>query len=277
MANIFHDTANVIEVIGLPGSTPAGERQRGFAEGIKVNPKIRIKTQVYGNWLKEKSYEELFQIKDQLSPADIVFAHNDPMALGAYEVYKKLGLEKTVRFIGVDGLSGPGGGIQLVSDKILEATLLNPTGGEEAIQIAFKILNKEPFNKENTLQTVVIDSTNVRMMKLQSDKIQSQQRDIERQQAILEEQQRIYNNQRTILYILVTTLVQLYKKIKVLLDCNVNDYILNSRLQKAKYFLQHEELTIGEVASKVGFSSQAYFSTVFKSKLGITPTAFKEK
>ena len=71
--------------------------------------------------------------------------------------------------------------------------------------------------------------------------------------------------------------VQLYRKIKALLNCNVNDYILNTRMQKAKYLLQHEELTIGEVSYKVGFSSPAYFSTVFKSKFGVTPSDFKEK
>ena len=71
--------------------------------------------------------------------------------------------------------------------------------------------------------------------------------------------------------------VQLYRKVKALLNINVNDYILNSRLQKAKYLLQHEEMTISEIAYKVGFSSPAYFSTVFKSKFGVTPKAFKEK
>jgi DNA-binding response OmpR family regulator len=71
--------------------------------------------------------------------------------------------------------------------------------------------------------------------------------------------------------------IQLYRKIKALLNCNVNEYILNKRLQRAKYFLQNEELTIAEVAYKVGFSSPAYFSTVFKSKFDVTPSEFKEK
>ena len=53
--------------------------------------------------------------------------------------------------------------------------------------------------------------------------------------------------------------VQLYRKVKALLDINVNDYILNTRLQKAKYLLLNEEMTIGEVAYKVGFSTPAYF------------------
>ncbi len=70
--------------------------------------------------------------------------------------------------------------------------------------------------------------------------------------------------------------VQLYRKVKALFNLNVNDYILNARLQKAKYLLHHEETSIADIAGKVGFSTAAYFSTVFKSKFGITPKAFKE-
>jgi YesN/AraC family two-component response regulator len=71
--------------------------------------------------------------------------------------------------------------------------------------------------------------------------------------------------------------VQLYRKVKALIGFNVNDYILTVRLQKAKYLLTNDDLPISEVASKVGFSSQAYFSTVFKSKFSKTPTDYKEK
>ncbi len=237
IANMFHDTANIIEVIGLAGSTPSSERKRGFAEGIRRNPKIRIIAQVYGNWLKEKSSEELLKIKDKLSSADLVFAHNDPMALGAYELYKKIGIEKNVRFIGVDGLPGLGGGIQFVSDKILTATLLNPTGGEEAIQIAFKILSKELYNKENTLPTVIIDSTNVRTMKLQMDKINSQQNDIENQQAILIEQQKIYKNQRTFLYILVLALSLVF-----FLGCIAGYSLWSNRRKNKRLATQNQEI-----------------------------------
>jgi AraC-like DNA-binding protein len=70
--------------------------------------------------------------------------------------------------------------------------------------------------------------------------------------------------------------VQLYRKVKALIGYNVNDYILTVRLQKAKYLLLNEDLSISEISYKVGFSSQAYFATVFKSKFGVTPKAFKE-
>jgi AraC-like DNA-binding protein len=71
--------------------------------------------------------------------------------------------------------------------------------------------------------------------------------------------------------------VQLYKKVKALLNINVNDYILSTRLQKAKYLLKNESLTIGEIASRTGFTSPAYFSTVFKSKEGMSPKEFRER
>ena len=71
--------------------------------------------------------------------------------------------------------------------------------------------------------------------------------------------------------------VQLYRKVKAVLGYNVNDYITDVRMQKAKYLLLNEESSIAEVSYKVGFSSQAYFATVFKSRFGITPKAFKEK
>ena len=207
IAQLFKGPTSIVEVIGLRGSTPSRDRQLGFEEGIRLNPQIRIKARLYGNWLEDKSSKEFLKVKDQLSPGDVVFAQNDPMAMGAYKVYRQLGIEKSARFFGVDGLPGPGGGIQFVSDRILQATILTPTGGEEAIQTAFKILNKQPYNRENILPTIVIDSTNVRVMKLQTDKIDNQQQDIEKQYDLLKEQQRIYHNQRNLLYSAIIALV----------------------------------------------------------------------
>jgi len=51
---------------------------------------------------------------------------------------------------------------------------------------------------------------------------------------------------------------------------------LNRRLKKAKYLLNNEDLTISEITYMVGFSNPNYFSTVFKSKYGCTPSDFKK-
>lgn len=205
--NLLKGIGNVIEVLGLPGSSPAIERQRGFMDGLKKFGGIHITGEVYGDWLKDNAEKELVKIRPELANADAIFAHNDVMASGARNVIRQFKLKPGIKVIGVDALPGQGGGLQMVDENILDASMLYPTGGKEAILTAFRILTKEPFTKENILQSLVINSSNVQLMKLQWNKVISQQNDIERQQALLEEQRAIYNDQQLILNITVITLV----------------------------------------------------------------------
>ena len=260
VASLLDTNSNLIEIIGLRGSTPSSERHRGFADGIRTNASGKIGKQVYGNWLRDQSSKALYQIKDELSSHDIVFAQNDPMAMGAYDVYKKMGTERTARFIGVDGLPGPEGGIQLVSDKILMATFLNPTCAEESIQIAFKILEKKPFNKENFLPTVVIDSSNVRIMKLQTDKINIQQADIERQQNVLLEQQRIYNSQRTLLYMAIAGFILVVILGSIIFYSLRNNRKINRRLALQNHEILEQRNQLIEMTSKAKEATEAKFN-----------------
>ena len=201
--HLLHGKGKIIEITGLPKSSPAIERHNGFVDAIKNYPSLQVLQQINGEWLPETAKNELSKIATSYPDVNLVFAQNDMMAQAAYEVFKNmLGIKPAI--IGVDGL--PSTGLKFVSDKTITATMLNPTGGEEIIRTAVKILNKENFPKENLIQTTVIDSTNVRIMQLQVAKATSLQKQIERQENMLEEQKRIYNNQRTLVYILVSSL-----------------------------------------------------------------------
>jgi len=199
--------SNIVEVMGLPGSSPAIERHRGFSDALAKFNNIHIKAQVYGDWLKDHAQKQLYQVQPDLNTADALFAHNDVMASASREVLNNLHVNHHVKVLGVDAMPGTGGGLQMVASKTIDASLVYPTGGKEAITIAFRILNKEAFAKENILQSLVIDSTNVQLMKMQWNKISSQQKDIERQQSLLEEQRQVYNSQQLILNIIIITLV----------------------------------------------------------------------
>jgi signal transduction histidine kinase/DNA-binding response OmpR family regulator len=205
-ANLLKGKSNIIEITGLPKSTPAIERDRGFTDAIKKHPSLTITRTINGEWYKQKAKAGMLSLVSAGEPVDLVFAQNDMMASGTYEVYRSKGLP-VPKIIGVDGLPCNGCGMEFVAEKIITATMLYPTGGEEAIRLAMKILNKEPFSKENKLQTTVIDSSNVQLMQLQANKVISQQQSIERQQLMIEEQQRIYKSQRNLLYILIGSLV----------------------------------------------------------------------
>lgn len=207
LGSLLKNKGNILEIMGLPGSSPAIERDRGFADGLKKFGNVHITAQVYGDWLKDHAENQLQQIIPSLKNIDAVFAHNDVMAQGARQVLNQARLNKNIKVVGVDALPGEGGGLQMIGSRVIDASMLYPTGGKEAITTAFKILNKEPFQKENILQTLVIDSTNVQLMKLQWNRINSQQTDILRQQALLAEQEQVYNSQQVVLNIIVITLV----------------------------------------------------------------------
>ncbi|PSR52819.1 hypothetical protein AHMF7605_04410 [Adhaeribacter arboris] len=192
----------VVEVTGLPTSSPARDRHNGFLEAIHKYPGIHLIQTISGDWEKKIAKQKLTALFDSIKGADLVFAQNEVMALGTYEVWKEKDLTPRVKIVGVDGLAGPFGDIQMVNDQLIDATLLYPTGGEEAIRVAMQILQNKPFTKENILNTAVIDSSNARMIKMQTDKILSQQEDIERQQQRNDDQLKVYKNQQIILYVL---------------------------------------------------------------------------
>ncbi|MCS4229031.1 substrate-binding domain-containing protein [Sphingobacterium sp. BIGb0165] len=70
--------------------------------------------------------------------------------------------------------------------------------------------------------------------------------------------------------------VQLYRKVKQLLDCSISEYIVERRLKKAKS-LMADGLNINEIYSNVGFSSASYFASAFKKKYGQSPSTFKKE
>jgi signal transduction histidine kinase/DNA-binding response OmpR family regulator/ABC-type xylose transport system substrate-binding protein len=198
---------NIIEIMGLPGSSPAIERQRGFTNGLREFKNIHIIHQLYGDWLKSNAEQQLLKVRTSFDKVDAIFAHNDVMANGAKHMLNELKISRPIKVFGIDALPGPGGGLELVSNKVLDASFLYPTGGKEAITIAFNILNREPFAKENILGSLVIDSSNVELMKLQWNKISSQHQDIERQQDLLEDQEILFSNQQVVLNITIIALV----------------------------------------------------------------------
>lgn len=65
---------------------------------------------------------------------------------------------------------------------------------------------------------------------------------------------------------------QVHRKIKAITGYSTSIYIRMIRLQKAKELLYVEDLTISEIAYRVGFKSPAYFSQIFKKTFGESPT-----
>lgn len=57
---------------------------------------------------------------------------------------------------------------------------------------------------------------------------------------------------------------------------SVGQYITRTKINDAKRLLRHSDLTLSQISSYLGFSSQAYFQTVFKKETGSTPKEYRE-
>ncbi|WP_166967399.1 substrate-binding domain-containing protein [Yeosuana marina] len=257
LAALTRNPKSIIEIKGLKGSSPALERSSGFNDIIDTTPNLKVVKTIEGNWESYSIKDNLRHVLDSLKDIDYIFAHNDRMALGAYEVTKEKKLENKVKIIGVDGLNGPNGGIQLVKEKKLLATILYPTGGDEAIRLALKILNGEPVAKNNILSTIVIDSRNADIMSNQFDKINQHQHDIERQQEKIKQQEKTYTTQNNALKLLLGLLI-----LSVLLIAYSIYSGYNIRKKKRELELRNKKITIQrnqikKIAEEVKISNDA--------------------
>lgn len=68
-----------------------------------------------------------------------------------------------------------------------------------------------------------------------------------------------------------------YKKLKSLTNMSPVEFIRDIRLKRAKQLLDTGELTVTEVAYKVGFNSSGYFSTCFREMYQVSPSDYLKK
>ena len=121
-------------------------------------PDIKIVAEPVADWLQSRARERMAEVLASQAEIDVVYGHNDPMAVGAYLAAKEARREKEMIFIGVDGLSGEAGGIQQVQDGLLAATFIYPLCVDKAVEIGGKIIRDPKFKpeKEYTLPSEAV-------------------------------------------------------------------------------------------------------------------------
>ncbi|AWK50834.1 LacI family transcriptional regulator [Clostridium beijerinckii] len=151
-----NNNAKVIEVQGMLNSSSDEEITSEFKDSISKYRNITIDRTIVANWQKNEAQDKIEAILKEDTDIDIIFAHSDYMALGAY--YAKLVTKSNnVKIIGIDGLEGRDGGRELVRNGILQGTFTCETGGKEAVEYALKILNK----KEEIPKKVILECNKI--------------------------------------------------------------------------------------------------------------------
>jgi len=148
----------VVELKGLMTSTPGQDRNSGFREGIKGSG-LEVIFEADMKWLEPNSRQEMESALARFDRIDLVYAHNDPGAHGAWLAAKAAAREEGIVFVGIDGL--PHEGQVYVRQGILEASFEYPTGGREAVETALAVLNGHQVPKEITLASRVFTRENI--------------------------------------------------------------------------------------------------------------------
>ena len=260
-ANAFlKGNGNVLEVSDIPGSSADIDRHKGFTDFLKEHTAIKYIGKVYEEGDENPSGEKLSQFLKADSNVQLIFAQNDRLAFSASKVCKNMELNKKIKIIGVDGLPGENGGIDLVEKRILEGTILYPTGGKEAILTAVTIAQNNSYKKENRLVTTIIDSSNVRIMKLQNEKVMAQQEDIDMRQKRIEEQIAITKNQTNIILAISVTLALALIFGGVLFYYLQENKKINKKLELQKEEISTQRNQLIELMSKVKEATDAKFN-----------------
>jgi simple sugar transport system substrate-binding protein len=100
---------NIVELQGTVGSAPANDRKKGFAEIIAADPRYKVIRSQTGDFTRAKGKEvmEAF-LKAEGKKINVLFAHNDDMAIGAIQAIEEAGLKPgtDITIISIDGVKG---------------------------------------------------------------------------------------------------------------------------------------------------------------------------
>ena len=207
IASRLHGKGKVVEVMGLRASTPAVERHKGMVDALREFTDIRLTASVDAGWRRDWAQQAFDSLLTHKQEIDMVFAHNDRMAAGAYEAAVKYRCQHDMLFVGIDALAGEGYGVEQVASGQLDATFIYPTGGDRVMQTAMAILQKKPFERETRLSSALVNKDNARVMRMQTEQIRQLDEKIDVLDKQIDNFLIRYASQRTLLYACAVMLV----------------------------------------------------------------------
>jgi simple sugar transport system substrate-binding protein len=128
---------NIVELQGTVGSAPALDRKKGFEEVIAGNAKLKVLRSQTGDFTRAKGKEvmEAF-LKAEGKKINVLYAHNDDMAIGAIQAIEEAGLKpgKDILVISIDGVKGAFEA--MIAGKLNVTVECNPLLGPQLMQMA---------------------------------------------------------------------------------------------------------------------------------------------
>lgn len=229
----------LIEIMGLPGSTPSVERHMGFISGMEGSG-IEVISSVHAHWRNDVAQEVTDSLLRSHPDVDMIVAQNDPMAKGAFNAAMSIDPLNDIKFVGVDALPGFDLGVEAIIKGELDASVLYPTGGDVVIQTALKILKHRSFARNTTLDIALIEKSNAHLMARLSDEVRHQVSIIETLRMEVDAYWEKHSAQTTLLYVSIIFLVVLIVLIIILFRNLKQKNVLNRKLNDQKETLEEQ-------------------------------------
>lgn len=219
--NLTGAGGRVLEIQGLKGSSPTIQRHEGFAEGATQN-RLDIVASAHGNWNDTDATRVADSLLDIYKDIDLIYAHNDRMAIAASNVARRRGLH--IRIIGID--AAPGIGMKAVADSVIDATFLYPTEGHQLIRTALAILKGERFDRIQTLPLAsAVDKSNADILALQNKSLNEETSKMKILKSQVDQYWERHSIQTTLLYVTIGLVILLLAFVFMLL----RTYWMNQR------------------------------------------------
>lgn len=151
--------AMVAELQGSPGAAPAIDRKKGFEEGIKAFPDIKIIKSQTGEFTRAKGREvmESFLKSSEGKQITALYAHNDDMAIGAIQAIEEAGLKPGVdiKIVSIDGVKAAFEA--MVAGKLNCTVECNPLLGPKLCDAVQAVAAKKAVDRRIVTETRVFE------------------------------------------------------------------------------------------------------------------------
>ena len=156
--------SKILQLEGTTGSSPANDRKKGFDDVIAANAGFTILASQTGDFARDKGRQVAETLLQAHPDADIIYAHNDEMAIGAISAIEAAGkvAGKDVMILSIDGGREI---VQLVIDgKVAAVCECSPMFGPKAFDTAVAYANGEAIAAKLINPDRFFDATNAAEM-----------------------------------------------------------------------------------------------------------------
>jgi len=153
-------TINIVELQGTTGSAPAIERKTGFANVMKSHPNWKITRSQTGNFTSSEGKQVMEAFLKADKTMQVLYAHNDQMALGAIQAIKEAGLRpgKDIIIVGVDAVKGAFEA--MVAGEMNASIECSPLLGPQAVQAMWDLRDGKKLPARIYTIEGIFDETN---------------------------------------------------------------------------------------------------------------------